>query len=151
MSKQLRQRRGTKEEEKVAPTFADHAADDAAIQEEEPATEEDIEEQPNNKGLTGFGRVVLFLVFPFLVGTSGLYAGYIRKMGDPSKKIDFDNDFVFPFLLALTMVLVIGFNTGGFTSKKAKPLVAWPKVRRRKKVIHKRVIVDDDELQAKED
>jgi hypothetical protein len=76
---------------------------------------------------------------------------YLRTVSNPEKKIDFDNDFIFPFLLALTMVLVVGFQTGGYVSKKAKPLVAWPQVKRRKKVVYKTVIVDDEEEDEKED
>lgn len=146
---ELRQRRGAQEREDTKETgaFANHAAGDAALV--EPI--DDADSIPQQQGLTLFGRVMLFAGFPICAGGAGLYVGYLKTMGDPDKTVDFDNDFVFPFLLALAMVLVVGFQTGGFTSKSAKPLVAWPKVRRKKKVIYKRVIVDDEDEDEKED
>jgi hypothetical protein len=147
---ELRQRPSAQREEaKTSPAFANIAADDGT------AMASQIESEPNEKsegpGLTALGRITLFIGFPFCVGSSGLYMAYLRTVSNPEKKIDFDNDFIFPFLLALTMVLVVGFQTGGYVSKKAKPLVAWPQVKRRKKVVYKTVIVDDEEEDEKED
>lgn len=144
---ELRQRPAAQREKAKPSAFADIAADDAAMASQ-------IESEPHEKtegpGLTAVGRITLFIGFPFCVGSSGLYMAYLRTVANPEKKIDFDNDFIFPFLLALTMVLVVGFQTGGFVSKKAKPLVAWPQVKRRKKVVYKTVIVDDEEEDEKE-
>lgn len=142
---ELRQRRGARQRQQQQPTaFANIAADDAALQPEAPPAPS----RPSS-GLTTFGRMSLFIAFPFLVGLAGLYVGYLRSFADPTRKIDLDSDFIFPFLLALTMVLVIGFQTSGFTTSDVKPVVVWPKVKRRKKVIHKRVIVDDEEEEEK--
>lgn len=136
---EVRQRRGARQQQQQPTAFANIAADDAALQPEAPPS------PTRPSGLTTFGRILLFIAFPFLVGIAGLYVGYLRSFADPTRKIDLDSDFIFPFLLALTMVLVIGFQTSGFTTSDVKPLVVWPKVKRRKKVIHKRVIVDDEE------
>ena len=58
----------------------------------------------------------------------------------------------FPFLkcnspayeVTLVLICIVGFQTSGFTRDEAKPFIAWPKVRRKRKVIHRRVIVDAD-------
>ena len=132
----------------VAPSsFASHAAGDTALQ---PPQYGDAEKS-RDQGLTSFGRLALFFCFPFLVGIMGLYVSYLRSLNDPSQKISIDDDFVYPFLVALTVVLVVGFRTGGFTNKQPKPIIVWPKVRRKKKVVIQRVIVDDDELEKKND
>eukprot|EP00568_Trieres_chinensis_P011234 CAMPEP_0183297268 /NCGR_PEP_ID=MMETSP0160_2-20130417/4609_1 /TAXON_ID=2839 ORGANISM="Odontella Sinensis, Strain Grunow 1884" /NCGR_SAMPLE_ID=MMETSP0160_2 /ASSEMBLY_ACC=CAM_ASM_000250 /LENGTH=171 /DNA_ID=CAMNT_0025459057 /DNA_START=66 /DNA_END=581 /DNA_ORIENTATION=- len=94
-------------------------------------------------------RVALFLGVPLLAGSVGLVAGYLTQLqskrnGGKVKEINFDRDFIFPFMLALVMVVVIGIRTRGFKKKEITPLVAWPKVRRKKKVVRKRVIIDDD-------
>jgi hypothetical protein len=89
------------------------------------------------------GRTLIFLAFPMFIGSAGLFVGYLRTVNDKSQKVDFDSDFVFPFLLALALVVVITIQTRGF-STSMKPLVQWPKVRRKRKIIRKRVIVDDD-------
>lgn len=48
--------------------------------------------------------------------------------------------------IAVTLVLIciVGFQTGGFTRDEPKPFIAWPKVRRKKKVVHRRIIIDAD-------
>ena len=96
------------------------------------------------KRLTAFGRFMVFVGVPFSVGSIGLFVGYLRTLNDPDKKLNIDSDFIFPFLLALVMIVVIGFQTNNFQGK-AKPLVVWPKVKRRKKIVHKTVIVDDED------
>jgi len=121
----------------VNEPFGNHAGDDAALQS---AT---TESSTPTKGLTAFGRFSLFVVFPFSIGSFGLFTGYLRTRKDPDKKLDIDTDFIFPSLLALLMVVVVGFQTNNFQGK-AKPLVLWPKVKRKKKIVHKTVIVDDD-------
>mmetsp|Transcript_23448 Transcript_23448/g.34608 ORF Transcript_23448/g.34608 Transcript_23448/m.34608 type:complete len:144 (-) Transcript_23448:1192-1623(-) len=133
--------------DKSRNVFANHSAGDTAIHKKE-----DNEDTPHSKGgLTNFGRFLLFLGFPFVMGMFGFYAAYLSSLYNPERQMNFDNDFILPFLLTLAMVLVIGFQTGGFTGKKAKPIVSWPKVRRKKKVIYKTVIVDDEDFDQKED
>ncbi len=46
--------------------------------------------------------------------------------------------------VTLVLICIVGFQTSGFTRKEPKPFIAWPKVRRKRKVIHRRVIVDAD-------
>jgi len=61
--------------------------------------------------------------------------------------VDFDRDFVTPFLLSLAFVIVLGFQTNGFSpqSKERKGAFVWPKTRKVQKIRHERVIVEDDE------
>jgi hypothetical protein len=92
------------------------------------------------KGMTMAGRVAIFLGFPTLVGLIGMYIGY----NDPSRELKFDSDFAVPFMLALSMTLVIGFQTRGYTKDKPDPMVLWPKVRKRRRVVHKHVVVNAD-------
>ena len=104
---------------------------------------------PKRKSLTATGRFTIFLGFPFTIASIGLFFGYLRTIRDPEQKLNIDTDFIFPFLLALVMVVVIGFQTNNFQGK-AKPLVTWPKVKRRKKIVHKTVIVDDEDMDGDE-
>ena len=83
-------------------------------------------------GLTWIGRILIFLGFPTCVGFLGLYLAYLENRRKPEREMSFDVDFVVPFLLALTFIIVIGFQTRGFTSQKFEPLVQWPKVRKKK-------------------
>lgn len=85
-------------------------------------------------GLSWSARITIFLLFPLCVGCIGLYIGYLEASRKPDRELNFDTDFVMPFLLALTFVLVVGFQTKGYTKNKVEPLVKWPKVRRKKVV-----------------
>jgi hypothetical protein len=88
-------------------------------------------------------RILIFLAFPMIIGSAGLCLGYFLTLHDKSRNVDFDQDFIFPFLMAVALAVVIAIQTKGFTGPM-KPLVRWPKARRRKKIIRKRVIVDDN-------
>lgn len=81
-------------------------------------------------------RLVIFLLFPLLVGLIGLYMGYLESLRKPDRELNVDTDFVMPFLLALAFAVVIAFQTKGFQTRNVEPLVKWPKVRR-KKVVRK--------------
>ena len=103
-------------------------------------------------------RIGIFLVFPLLVGCIGLYAGYLESTNKPDRELNFDTDFIMPFLLALTLVIVVGFQTKGYTKNQVEPLVKWPKVVRRKKVVHQTLqeggegeLVNKDETAKKDD
>jgi hypothetical protein len=65
---------------------------------------------------------------------------YLKTIDDPTAKIRIEADFVFPFMLALLLVLVVGYQTGGFTSSKPKPALQWPKVQKQRKIIHRHVV-----------
>lgn len=113
------------------------------------------------------GRLLVFLLVPCLTGLVGLASSYLQSTrSSPSNKdddeeahtIDFDRDFVTPFLLGLAFVIVIGFQTGGFkigsgsgsgsggSSLERKFALSWPKAKRIRKVRRERVIVEDDDL-----
>ncbi|KAL7580050.1 hypothetical protein ACA910_005035 [Epithemia clementina (nom. ined.)] len=114
--------------------FARHAQEDTAL-----ASSQDAANNGNShSGLTFIGKIFVFIVFPLTIGVLGLYIAYLETRRNPEKELSFDQDFMVPFLLALAMAVVIGFQTGGFSSNKVEPLVAWPKVRRVKKVIRKK-------------
>lgn len=91
-------------------------------------------------------RVGVFLGFPAFVGLMGLFTSYLKVKFDKTGEhtVNFDTDFVTPFLLAMAMVIVIGFQTQGYATKERTPFVAWPKTRTVKKVTRQRVIVDED-------
>jgi hypothetical protein len=129
----IRQRRSSKEN---SSAFAQHVEQDTRLS----ATEEELDTSPR---MSLVGRILIFLAFPMFIGWAGLSVGYLRTVNDKSQQVDFDRDFVFPFLLALALVVVITIQTKGFTASM-KPLVQWPKVRRKRKIIRKRVIVDDN-------
>ena len=124
--------------------YSKHANDDAAL-----AKKSDTK-KATAPSATLLGKIVLFLIFPTLVGFLGLYMGYLAKKGKPDRELSFDSDFALPFVLALTMSIVIGFQTRGFTSNKVQPLVTWPKVKKRRKIVHKHVVVgqNPDEIEG---
>lgn len=81
-----------------------------------------------------------------------MYLGFLSSKQKGSEyKLDIDRDFIFPFLIALSIAVVVSFQTGGFTQNKPAPVLQWPKVKRSKRVKHKRVVVDDDTDIASED
>ena len=65
--------------------------------------------------------------------------------------VDFDRDFLTPFLLSMALVVVIGFQTRGYSTNERKAAFQWPKTRRVRTVRRERVIVDDDEGATKKD
>ena len=87
------------------------------------------------------------------MGMAGVYIAYIEKTKHGSE-ISLDRDFIMPFLASMALTIVIGFQTNGYSSSEVKPMVAWPKVRRVKKVVHKRngeVIVPPEEFAGAKD
>lgn len=57
------------------------------------------------------------------------------------RTMNFEQDFMWPFCLALAMSIVIGFQTGGFQSNATpQGLIQWPKVHKKRKVVHKYVV-----------
>lgn len=89
-------------------------------------------------------RVSLFMVLPFFIGSIGLGMSFAkRKFINESHQMNFDSDFILPFLLTFVLVIVVMVQTQGFKSA-AKPILTWPKVIRKKKIVRKTVIVDDD-------
>lgn len=104
-------------------------------------------QQPKkSKSMTITSRFFLFVLAPTAAGFLGLSASYFNsKFGrDNPGPIDFDRDFILPFLIALVLICVVSIQTQNFASYEAKPLVSWPKVVKKKKVVRKTVLVDDD-------
>lgn len=126
---------------------------------------------PANSSSGDFGqmsltaRLLVFLLIPTSTGLIGLFSSYLQSTRSPPNNdddgeahtIDIDRDFVTPFLLGLALVIVIGFQTKGFTvaggrsDMERKYALSWPKARRVKKVRRERVIVEDDEEEEEED
>jgi len=98
-------------------------------------------------------RIFLFLIFPTITGSVGLLTSYLKNMDLPfsasgkteGHEINFDRDFIYPFLLTLALVCVLWYQTRGFASNQVTPIVAWPKVKKRRKVIRTTRIVDDED------
>jgi hypothetical protein len=104
------------------------------------------------KQLTSSGRLIIFLIFPFCVGTFGLFSAYLRQSTDPDHKMKIERDFALPFTMALILIAIIGFQTSGYTTKP-QSLVKWPKVRKEKKIRHVHLVKGQDpkEVVAAED
>lgn len=98
--------------------------------------------------LSWSARFVIFVLFPLCVGCIGLYTGYLESSRKPDRELNFDTDFIMPFLLALTFVIVVGFQTKGYTKKKIEPLVKWPKIKRKKVV---RTVQEGEEVEDKDE
>jgi hypothetical protein len=141
------------DDKKSSPAlFANHTARDSALQ------QRNQQQSPNNQmncndnnhdddgcrtssgqaGLTWIAKLAIFILFPFIVGLFGLYVSYLETFKtDKNHKLSFDQDFIFPFLLALALAIVVGFRTSNFRLKQLQPIVAWPKVQRVKKYVYK--------------
>lgn len=123
--------------------FAQHREQDATLRNQEEAAA--------RQSMSFVARTLTYIGFPLLVGIAGLYVGYIQTLENPKTKVDFDRDFLVPFVLALALVVVISIQTKAFTKKEITPLIQRPTVRRKKKIIRKRIIVDDDGNEIKEE
>ena len=96
-------------------------------------------------------RVSLFLILPFAVGSFAFIMSYgKKKLFDESGEVNFDTDFIIPFLLTFVLVSVVMIQTKGFSSE-AKSIVLWPKIIKKKKIMRKTVIVDDDGNEIKDE
>jgi hypothetical protein len=115
------------------------------LSEEEQQLREDAKTAGRSSGMTVASRLVLFFVFPLCVGSTGLLASHLQyKFGKDPVPMNFDRDFVYPFLITVVLVVVVSIQTGNFSSYNAKPLVSWPKIVKKQKITRKTVIVDDD-------
>lgn len=126
----------------------------------------------NNNGSQGSGgakmsllaRFLIFVFVPSFTGLVGYGISYLQSMQSQRRagnknegevleephEVNFDRDFVTPFLLSLAFVIVLGFQTNGFSMKPGekganKGAFAWPKARKVQKIRRERVIVDDEE------
>lgn len=93
---------------------------------------------------TTLSKIFIFLLLPTLAGILGLYAAYLKQFKEPDRKLTIEADFGLPFMLALLMVVIIGFQTNGYASSQVKPLVSWPKVKKTRKITHKHVVKSDN-------
>lgn len=92
---------------------------------------------------TTLSKILLFLFLPTLAGLLGLYTAYLKQYKDPDSKMSIEADFGLPFMLTLLLVIVIGFQTSGYSSSELKPVVKWPKVKKRRIITHKHVVKSD--------
>jgi hypothetical protein len=128
--------------EKNAKVFANHGAHYAQHTQQDTAlVTPSVGTSLRSRSITLLGKVLLFLLFPLLVGLLGLCMGYLSSSGENAMhRLNFERDFMLPFALALTMGVVIGFQTRGFSTTKPTPLFQWPKVKTQRKVVHKYVV-----------
>mmetsp|Transcript_26076 Transcript_26076/g.40958 ORF Transcript_26076/g.40958 Transcript_26076/m.40958 type:complete len:156 (-) Transcript_26076:153-620(-) len=109
------------------------------------------------------GRLLVFLLVPTSTGLIGLFSSFLQSTrpkeneGDEPHTIDLDRDFVTPFLLGLALVIVVGFQTKGFTvaggmsGMERQFALQWPKARRVRKIRRERVIVEDEDVDDKKE
>lgn len=98
---------------------------------------------------SSIGRLVIFIVFPLLIGCIALLTALAQKQRNPEYEINVDRDFFYPVTLGLALCIIVGFQTRGYATSKPEPLVAWPKVYKRKKIVHQ--YVGKGKAEAKED
>mmetsp|Transcript_12946 Transcript_12946/g.27490 ORF Transcript_12946/g.27490 Transcript_12946/m.27490 type:complete len:142 (+) Transcript_12946:232-657(+) len=102
-------------------------------------------------------RFLIFVFVPCFTGVTGLGISYLESLKSPAEGeeqhvVDFDRDFVTPFLLALALVVVLGFQTNGFSPGAArKSAFVWPKARTVQRVRRERVVVEDEDVGGKKD
>ena len=101
----------------------------------------------DTKKLTTFGRMLLFFVVPFGCSIFSCAVAYVDPKNN--KKIDFDRDFLFPFIMGLVLVISIGFQTRGYR-KDPEPMISWPKKVIKKRVVKKYVDEDGNEIDPSE-
>ena len=119
-----------------------------AFAKHKPSAVQSDDENATRGGMPLIARFLIFVFVPSFTGLVGLGVSYLQTMYDPEKKVDFDRDFVTPFLLSMAFVIVLGFQTGGFAmganDSRRKGAFSWPKTRTVQKIRRERVIVDDD-------
>ena len=132
-----------------AKEYTKHTEQDAALKQED----DDVSSAMTTpgQGLTLIGKIAVFLGFPMTVGFIGLYISFLETVKDPTQELSIDQDFIMPFLLALAMVTVIGLQTNGYSQKKIKPLVPWPKVKRVKRIVRKKKSEMEETTENKKD
>lgn len=127
----------TNSEEKTGDNFSEHTQQDSALS----SSRQLADAGAVHRRMSLFGKMLIFLLFPTLMGFAGLYIGYLETSRENAdRELSFDQDFALPFALALGLALAIFLQTGGFSLMKPKPLISWPKVKKRKKVIHMHVV-----------
>jgi hypothetical protein len=115
--------------------YSQHTQQDAALA--APVVDTSL----RTRSITLMGKVLLFLLFPLLMGLIGLCMGYMATSGEnATRELNFEQDFMLPFVLALAMGIIIGFQTRGFSTTKRTPFILWPKVKTQRKVVHKYVV-----------
>ncbi|KAG7361642.1 hypothetical protein IV203_036743 [Nitzschia inconspicua] len=107
------------------------------------STTPDIHDNQQPRKLTFWGKVTVFLVFPFCVGLFGLFSAFLEQRSESGRKMRIERDFALPFTMSLLLIVVVGFQTSQFTSNP-KPLVKWPKIRKERKVRHVHVVKGQD-------
>ena len=63
-------------------------------------------------------RFLVFIGVPLLFGVAGLGASFLQTKSLPNHEVDFNRDFVVPYILVTILVVVIGFRTGGFKGQR---------------------------------
>ncbi|KAL7468061.1 hypothetical protein ACHAXS_008296 [Conticribra weissflogii] len=141
--------------------FARHSLDEQHRQQRAANNATDSNDNANSAHPLGqmslTARLLIFIFIPTFTGLMGLLISYLESLhipspdekderGNPMKQheVDFDRDFLNPFLLSMALVIVLGFQTRGYSTKERQFFVQWPKARKVKKVTRKRVVVDDD-------
>ena len=119
-----------------ALAFAKHSRDESERRQDK--------ENIKSKTMTFISRIVLFLILPGIVGGIGLGASYFQNKYPPEgvepELVDFDRDFIMPFIMTLIIVIIVGIRTRGFTTYRSNSLVQWPKLIKKKKVVKKKVV-----------
>ena len=101
--------------------------------------------QTGNPGMSLLSKILIFLVLPMLAGIMGLYSAYLKQFKEPDRKLTIEADFGLPFMLALLLAVIIGFQTNGFASSNVNPIINWPKVKKTRKITHKHVVKSQNE------
>jgi len=126
-------------------TSEDKSAFAKLSQEEQQRRDDADAHSKRPRSMTIISRMVLFFVAPLFVGSVGLISSHMQsKYAADPEPMNFDRDFIYPFLITLVLVVVVSIQTGNFSSYKAEPIVAWPKVIKKRTVIRKMIVVDDD-------
>ena len=77
--------------------------------------------------------------------------GMIEKRRNPEYDLNIDRDFMYPFMLALCLTMVVFVQTRGFTKDKPEAVLSWPKVKKQKRVVHKYVVKGQTEEPGESD
>lgn len=128
----------SKKAAKVAKESASRTKQEPAL-EQSVAVSDDENEQLQFDSIPWIGKVIVFVGFPTLSGSLGLYLSYLKQFRKDNEihEVSFDRDFVGPFLLGLALTVVVAMRTAMFRTNQMKSVIAWPKVRRVKKIVYK--------------
>jgi hypothetical protein len=116
----------------AAALLGQHAPNDAAVlhgaNNTASASRTPASTQETRPSIITWGRIIVFLVFPLTVGVLGVAMAFLNQKrfqregnGQEFRDVSLHQDFIMPFLLALTMSIVVSIQSSGLQKQQGAP------------------------------